>query len=228
MSTVKNKDFIEIDYTGSVKEEGTVFDTTIKADADIAGMKQPEGGFKPATICIGENQVIKGLDEALVGKEIGKEFFIDIPPEKGFGKKSAKLLRMIPQRIFKKNDINPAPGLQVQIDGQFGIVKTASGGRCIVDFNNPLSGKDLIYKINIKKVVTDIKTKVEAIIGPVLAGAKVEEKEGKVNITFPMEIPAEIKGPFTERIKGMIPEVKDIAFVVEKPKEDKKNITTPK
>ena len=28
-----------------------------------------------------------------------------------------------------------------------------SGGRCLVDFNHPLSGKDLVYDVRINKIV---------------------------------------------------------------------------
>ena len=47
---------------------------------------------------------------------------------------------------FKKQNIIPYLGLQVNIDGILGIIRTVTPGRAIIDFNHPLSGKNLIYK----------------------------------------------------------------------------------
>ena len=45
---------------------------------------------------------------------------------------------------FKKENITTQPGLQITVDEAVGMVKTVSGGRVIVDFNHPLSGKDIV------------------------------------------------------------------------------------
>ena len=80
-------DFVRIDYIGKIKESGKVFDTTMEEIAKEHGIYDEKIDFKPAPIVVGANHVIKGLDEALVGLEVGEKKIVEIPPEKGYGKR---------------------------------------------------------------------------------------------------------------------------------------------
>ncbi|GAG16317.1 unnamed protein product, partial [marine sediment metagenome] len=162
MEPIKKKDFVEIEYTGKLKEENIIFDTT---DEKIAKEnKLHNHDYGPVTICVGEEQLLKGLDKNIEGKETGKEYDFDINPEDAFGKKNAKLIQLIPTNKFKQQKIQPMPGMQLNIDGVVGTVKTVSGGRTLVDFNHPLSGKELSYKIKINKKITDDKEKLSSYL----------------------------------------------------------------
>lgn len=157
---MKKGDFIEIDYVG--KTDGTVFDTTIKAEAEKAGLN-PKNEYKPAIICLGEKQLLPGLDEFLIGKELGS-YTVELPAGKAFGKKDTKLLKLIPRQKFKEAKIEPFSGLEVNIDNHYGIVRSVSGGRVTVDFNHPLAGKDLTYEVTVKRVVQDTQEQVNSIL----------------------------------------------------------------
>ena len=134
---INKHDFLELEYSGKIKDTDDVFDTTVEKVAKDNNIFNSNIKYGPVIICVGEHQVITGLDEELIGKDLGK-YTINIPMEKAFGKKDGKLLKLIPLRKFKKEKIQPMPGLQVQVDESTGIVKTVSGGRVIVDFNHPL------------------------------------------------------------------------------------------
>ena len=69
--------------------------------------------------------------------------------------KNDALGNSLPFNAFKKQGIMPEPGMQVNVDNMTGIIKTAAGGRCLVDFNHPLSGKDLVYTIKVNKIIED-------------------------------------------------------------------------
>jgi len=84
--TIKKGDFLEVSYTGRVKSTNLVFDTTDPVQAKKQDIKAK---VHPIKIIVGKRLVIPGLDEALVGKQTGKRFTIEIPPERGFGKRSA-------------------------------------------------------------------------------------------------------------------------------------------
>ena len=73
---IKKGDFIEIEYTGRLKEEGFVFDTTDEKIAKEHDLYNSKAAYGPLTICVGEHHVIHGLDEALIGKEKGSYEFI--------------------------------------------------------------------------------------------------------------------------------------------------------
>ena len=161
MTKIKNKDFVEVEYTGKIKEDNKVFDTTDEKTAKENNIFNEKMAYGPIVVCIGEKQLLAGLDKHIEGKETGKSYDIELKAEEGFGKKDAKLLKMVPLRIFKEKGITPVPGLQISIDGLLGTIRTATAGRMIVDFNHPLSGKEIIYNVKINKIITDAKEKVK-------------------------------------------------------------------
>lgn len=163
MDKIKKKDFVEIEYTGKSKVDDLIFDTTDQKTAKENNIFDQNHKYGPIKVMIGGNQVIPGLDRFMEGKEPGT-FNVNLEAVEGFGRKNPKLLRLMPKSVFTKQKINPMPGLPINIDGMNGLIKTVSGGRCMVDFNHPLSGKDLFYNLKINRLITDEKEKVESII----------------------------------------------------------------
>lgn len=212
---IKEKDFIQVSYTGKLKEDNTVFDTTDKALAEKEGIYQEGMPYGEIIICVGQGRLVAGLENALIGKEIGKDYTVELGPEEAFGKKSAKLLKLVPTNAFRKQQINPMPGLQVEIDNQMGTIKTVTGGRTIVDFNHPLSGKEIIYEIKVSKEITDDAEKVKAYFQMLLGIKDIDVKldNGTAKITMPNEVPEEVAKNLTETIKEVIPAVKKLEFV---------------
>jgi FKBP-type peptidyl-prolyl cis-trans isomerase 2 len=211
---IKEKDFVEIEYTGKLKDEDLVFDTTDEKLSKEAGIFSENTTYGPVVVCIGEGQLLKGLDKGLMGKEAGKEYTVDIQPEDGFGKKKADLIHLIGTSKFKKEGINPAPGMQVNVDGALGIIKTVTGGRTLVDFNHPLSSKELVYTFKVNKIVEDDLEKASAYL-KVQTGAKdvtatLENNELKVKIQG--DIPEEFKEKMNEKLTGIIPTIKKVTF----------------
>jgi len=178
-------------------------------------------------ICIGQGHVIKGLDEQLEGKELEREYKIELSPEQGFGKKNAKLIQLVATGKFIKQKINPIPGLQVNIDGMMGMIRTVSGGRTLVDFNHPLAGKELIYDFKVNKIIEDDEEKLNALLKLQLnlKDIKTEIKEGNatVSLSIKQNLPKPIEEKLTEHIKELIPSIKKIEFkaIQFKAKEDK-------
>jgi peptidylprolyl isomerase len=114
------------------------------------------------------------------------------------------------------------PGMQINIDNTIGIVKTVSGGRTLVDFNHPLAGKDLFYKVKINKKITDDKEKLSSYIKLSL-GIKdfnLEINENNAKIGLKIEIPKEAEEKLREKITGLIPSIKkvELSFVKEEAK----------
>ncbi|MDF3078998.1 MAG: peptidylprolyl isomerase [Sphingobacteriaceae bacterium] len=58
-------DTVYVNYTGKTVD-GTVFDSSIEADAVKAGLSQPGRKYEPISLVVGEGQVIKGWDEGLL------------------------------------------------------------------------------------------------------------------------------------------------------------------
>ena len=106
---------------------------------------------------------LEGIEDFLVGKEIG-EYEVELSPEKAFGNRNSSLVNIISARIFKENKLNPIPGMMFNLDGRAVKILSVSGGRITVDFNNPLAGKDVVYKIKVLRKVDDINEKAKALI----------------------------------------------------------------
>ena len=225
MPQVNEKDFIEIEYTGKVKDNNLIFDTTEEKIAKDNNLFEEKAEYKPIVICVGQGQIIKGLDKALPEKETGKSYTINISPDEAYGRKNAKLIELISTSKFQKQNIQPIPGLQINIDGMVGIIKTVSGGRTLVDFNHPLASKELVYDIKINKIITDDAEKISSILkidmGIEDAGVTVKEKKAAIRIS--QEIPKEIQEELKKKIKGLLPYIGEITIQKSEKKQEDLN-----
>ncbi len=77
-----------------------------------------------------------------------------------------------------------------------------SGGRTIVDFNHPLSGKDIRYEVNVVRKVTNDMDKAKSYTH-LLLGEQVDLKDegGKLTLSFPAKLPDQIQAHIAEGIK---------------------------
>ncbi|MFT4313239.1 MAG: FKBP-type peptidyl-prolyl cis-trans isomerase, partial [Candidatus Woesearchaeota archaeon] len=220
--TIQKHDFIEVSYTAKTPE-GLIFDTTDQKIAKEHGIDRPNKKYGPLTLCVGEYQVIQGLDESFIGRKIPDEYEIVVPAEKAFGKKRADKIRLVPLRKFKEQGMNPQPGMQVYIDNQMAVVKTVSGGRAFVDFNHPLASKDIMYSVKIEKKVEDTATQLSSLIELQFGSvAKTKIANDKATIEYPQEVPAEYAKILKTQILKIIPALKDIDFTVSRKEAPKK------
>lgn len=214
---IKKNDFIEIEYTAKVKETGMIFDTTSETIAKKEEINRDGMIYGHVVICVGEAHVLQGLDNELVGKEAGKEYNIGLEPENAFGKKSAKMVQLIATNKFTTQGIQPQVGLQVNIDGMLGTIKTVTGGRTLVDFNHPLAGQDVVYTVKINRIVTDAAEKVQGLVNLQFGreNAKVEHKDGEITIKHNIDLPKEFEQKFSDQIHSLITDIKKVIFLKE-------------
>jgi FKBP-type peptidyl-prolyl cis-trans isomerase 2 len=155
---INKNDFVEIEFSARIKD-GEVFDTNIKSEAEKLDIKE----VKPLVLSVGANMVIEGLDRTLEGKDIGKQYSEEFKPELAFGKRNPSLIKMIPLRLFLEQKIQPQAGMQFSLDGMLVKIVSSSGGRVLVDFNNPLSGKVVVYNYKINRKIEDLNEKINAL-----------------------------------------------------------------
>jgi FKBP-type peptidyl-prolyl cis-trans isomerase 2 len=199
---IKANDFVEIEYTGIVKDSGLIFDTT---DEKIAKEHElPKAQYGPVVVVIGQGQLLKGLEEQIIGKEPGN-FKVELAPEKAFGKKNAKLIQMVPAKKFVDQKIQPVPGLQLNIDGMVCTIRQVTGGRVMVDFNHPLAGREIVYEVKVKGIVTDKKEQLKAVFAMLLnlAPEKMEIEGTKAKIELKQELPKEIVPELQKKVKEL-------------------------
>ena len=159
--TVNKNDFVEIEFTGKITNTDEVFDTNIKADAEKANLNIKD--IKPFILAVGHKMLPKGFDDDIEGKELEKEYALDLKPEDAFGKRNPQMVRMIPTKLFHEQKIDPQRGMQLALDGQLVKILSSDRGRTLVDFNNPLAGKPVTYTYKLNKQITDDKEKINAM-----------------------------------------------------------------
>lgn len=210
---VKLHDFVEIEYTGKLVD-GTVFDTTVEDVAKNNKLFSSKVKYKPATICIGEKQLLAGLDAQLVDKEVGQSYTITLKPVEAFGKRDVKNMRIVPMSTFKEHNLQPQPGLQIDVDGEMGVVTQISGGRVIVNFNHPLAGREVMYDFKILNKITSAKEQVELFLATSLRlpkeMLKVHVLEGKASVELPFTLPES----FLDALKKKLVELTGLKEIV--------------
>jgi FKBP-type peptidyl-prolyl cis-trans isomerase 2 len=207
-------DFIKLNYTGKL-QDGTVFDTTDAALAKKIGAKKSG----PVTICVGQRMLIPGLDAALVGKS-GK-FTVTLQPEAAFGQKDPKLLKIVPTAQLLKQGIRPQPGMRLNIDGDYGVVRSAAPGRTVVDFNHPLASQEITYDVEILGKVEDTKEQITALLEPIgVPFNEIHITKDAATIHVPQMFPGPVLEALQERITKLTT-IKTVSFEQgTKPKRD--------
>ena len=219
---VKKGDFILIDYVAKVKETGEAFDTTIEKVARDEGVFDDTSVYEPKLVVVGQGWVIKSLDDALPGLKVGKKSKKEIPPEKGFGPRDPKKIKLIPLRRFRRQE-TPHPGMRVEINGKTAVIRAVGAGRVQVDFNPPLAGKTLIYDLTVRKQLKEKNEKIRSIIHRRLPSVKGENFKLKLTTKkLSVELPKEAfylegiqfaKRGITNDIRKLLPEIKTITFI---------------
>jgi peptidylprolyl isomerase len=173
--SVKNTDFILLDFSCSIKESGEVIETTSDEVAKAKNLYKEGATFEPLFVAVGEGWIPKGLDESLVGLEVGSAKTIEVAPEKAYGERDPSKVRLVPLRRFRGEGVAPVPGASIQIDGKAAIVRAVGAGRVQVDYNHPLAGKTLIYEVTVKKIIEDSTEKLKSITHRVIPSVDIEK-----------------------------------------------------
>src|SRR3989338_2646480 len=205
---LKKVDFVEIDFVGKIKDSQHIFDLTSAEDAKKYNIFDPKRKYEPVIVCIGAGKVFPKVEHALETHKVGDEVTVSLQPEDAFGTKNSKLIQLVPLKVFKEKNMTPFPGLRFAVDGALATVRSVSGGRVILDFNHPLSGRYLTYVVNIRKQITETKDKVEAIadiffkVKEVKIGDKIEVKATSKPNPALIEVLKKKLEEFVPEIKG--------------------------
>jgi FKBP-type peptidyl-prolyl cis-trans isomerase SlyD len=210
-------DFVYISYVGRIKESGEIFDVTSEEIAKKEGVYNPQIKYGDIPVIVGAGFIIQGLDEALEKMNVGEKKVVEIEPNKAFGERREDLIKLIPEVEFKKRNIDVKVGDFVSVNGVTGRVLSINSGRVKVDFNHPLAGKTLIYEVEIKKQITDIKEKIYAILKYFLnldentANVKIEESTVEIEVRN-LQIAPKAKESVVRTIFEWIKEINKVKF----------------
>lgn len=222
----QRNDFVEIKYDAYDTDSGRLVDTTNEKKAKDMKIYQEGVKYGGIVVCLGFRDVIKGLDDFIIGKEPG-EYKLELKPEDAFGKKDPNLIKLMPMNAFIEANIKPFPGLQLNLDGILCTVRSVSGGRVLVDFNHPLSGKTIKYELKINKKITDLREKIDSLLDLRLEKYNIVKLENGI-LEVKCKIRKEFEKPLEKEIKDKIKEIEKIVFLEEEKKENLKEKTETK
>lgn len=181
----KSGDFLEVDYSLWNAAERSILDTTDEKEAKATGIYHEGGRYGPVLIVLGETNVVKGLESALMSMEAGQTKKITLKPEEAFGQRDPDLVRVMPIAEFRKRDMNPYPGMRINLDDMLVTVKSVSSGRVIVDANHPYAGLEVSYEIKGVKPLSSMQEKIGALGKTYSAEPTSAKSEGKtVELSF--------------------------------------------
>jgi len=146
---IKAGDVVLAEFDAWIHDSNELFDTTsdsVAKENDIFNEKMTYG---PQPLIVGKGRLFAGLDESILKAEIGKEYEVVIPSEKGAGPRDPKLIELHPVREFVKQEIEPRVGLEVTVKGKPAIITAVTAGRVRLDFNNRLAGRTVRYKYKV-------------------------------------------------------------------------------
>jgi len=143
MSQVTANDTVKVHYTGKLKDDGRVFDSS----------KDRE----PLEAKLGQGQLIPGFEKGLMDMKINETKTIEIPKEEAYGEVKKELFQKV-EREHLPQEIKPEVGMGLMAQNPDGTerqlrVADVKEDFIIVDANHPLAGQDLVFELE----VVDIK-----------------------------------------------------------------------
>jgi FKBP-type peptidyl-prolyl cis-trans isomerase SlpA len=137
MEKVKLGDNVSVHYIGKL-ENGDVFDTSLLE------------GREPLSVTLGKKQLIKGFEDALIGMSIGERKTVEILPNEAYGEFNNEMIFEITKDRLPK-EVKVGETLQSNTPNGIIVVRVVDIKENIVvlDANHPLSGKKLIFDLEI-------------------------------------------------------------------------------
>jgi FKBP-type peptidyl-prolyl cis-trans isomerase SlyD len=131
---------IKMDYTLTVNKEQV--ETSV--------------GKQPLEFVYGDHSLIPGLEKGIEGMKVGEEKEITVAPKEAYGEVDPKAIKEFPKSSMPKTP-EPQVGMVLQAQAPNGesfpaTIAEIKGDKVMVDFNHPLAGKTLTFKIKIVDV----------------------------------------------------------------------------
>ena len=118
------------------------------------GIDTSEDGA-PMVFLFGANNVVPGLEEALLGKTTGDAVKAVVPPEKGYGVYNEEAVQQVPREAFEEVDVLE-PGMTFTAQTEDGpvnlIIIEVVDDLVTIDSNHPLSGQTLTFDVVVEEV----------------------------------------------------------------------------
>ena len=111
---------------------------------------------RPFIFYFGRSNVLPAFEEALSGREEGEELEVVLPPEKAYGPVMEEAIYNVPREQFPPDaalEVGNTMMMETPEGEQYPFrIAAVTDDEVTVDFNHPLAGKTLHFKVLIKSV----------------------------------------------------------------------------
>lgn len=123
---------------------GTVIDSTF-------------GRSEPVSLTIGDESLLSGFEQVLINLKAGDTRTAHLPPDQAFGEWNGENVQTFPRTKFSLSEPNPVVGMMMEFNDKgknslVGVVSEVNDDEVKVDFNHPLAGQEVLFKVQIFKV----------------------------------------------------------------------------
>jgi peptidylprolyl isomerase len=142
MNQVRDGDTVKIHYTGKL-DDGTEFDTSLDDE--------------PLEFTVGKQEVIPGMEQAVIGMAPGDSKTITIASDEAYGPYHDEMVLVVDRTEFPKEmEIEVDQQLSVMIEEDRSVIVTVTDvndSTVTLDANHPLAGEDLTFDIQLVEIV---------------------------------------------------------------------------
>lgn len=123
---------------------GTVIDSTFGRD-------------EPVALTIGDESLLAGFEQVLINLKAGDTRTAHLPPSEAFGDWNGENVQTFSKTQFALSEPNPTVGMMMEFNDKgknslIGVISEVNDDVVKVDFNHPLAGQDVLFKVQIFKV----------------------------------------------------------------------------
>jgi peptidylprolyl isomerase len=220
---------VYVNYTAKVKDTGEAIETTLEEEAKKLNIYDADRRYEPRLVAVGEDWVLKGLDEEIAKMDVGEKKTAELPPDRAWGGRDPTLLRMVPLRKFGERADELRVGDEVEMDNRVAVVRFIGSGRAQVDFNHRLAGKTLVYDIEVIRVVEPGEDTIRSVMKRRFPGEGEKlaftQTDGEVSVTIPDEAFLTeglqfIKRGIANDVLHFVPEAKKVTFTEAYPRKE--------
>ena len=143
MQHVKENDRVTVVYDGLL-ENGELFESS----SDTG----------PLQFTLGTNSVLPRFEETVLGMAVGETRTVQVDSAETFGTRQEELVQTFAREIFGDKEIRLGMvlGMQMEQEGNQSqvpaLVVGVDNDHVTVDFNHPLAGQTLTYRITVKEI----------------------------------------------------------------------------
>jgi FKBP-type peptidyl-prolyl cis-trans isomerase SlyD len=140
---------------GTVIQEGSIVSVEYTLTDDAGAVIDTNVGKEPLTFIEGAGQIVKGLEQELLGLKVGDQKKVRVKPEEGYGLSDPAAFQEIPRDKIPPEGQKPGAMLMSKApDGRTIPIRVheVKDKTVVVDLNHPLAGKTLNFDVKIKDI----------------------------------------------------------------------------